>query len=237
MKNYPVLLSFIFCVFISSAQDNIIPPQWIYINFQDYTVKAQILSSKAKIKINPDYTYTWFAFNKVMLTKGSYDGKLLDGIYKSFYLNNNLKEQGHYNKGLKWSKWMGWYNDGKVKETSHWKNGALNGIKELYNTNGELTKSIEYKDDVIHGDVKTYEKGKLISKQKFKKGVEVSETPKVKKEKAKKQTGETKQQTDTLKSPGSGKKEAPAQKDSTTVDTKKEPVKPKEQGNKEGVKK
>lgn len=236
MKNLLLFLVAAFCTLTSLAQDKMMPSQWAYINFDDYTVKAEVLPAKTKVKVDPACTYAWYAFNKIMVTKGSYDGKLLHGVYKAFYLNNNLKEQGRYSKGLKSAKWIAWYDNGIVKETCYWKNGYKNGTNEFYNADGHIVKSMEYKDDLLNGEVKTFDRGELVALQKFKKGKEIVKPPVQKKEKTKKPGKETKPQADSLKTPEPVNKKIPVQKDSTSVQSKKEPVKTNLQGNKEGLK-
>src|SRR3954471_4133174 len=99
----------------------------ITVNHDDYTVKTQMLKDPKKIKVDNELSYLWFYSNKIMETKGGYDGKLIHGYYKSFYLNNQLRESGEIKYGVKHHEWRNWYNDGKLKEVSTWKNGRKNG--------------------------------------------------------------------------------------------------------------
>ncbi len=157
----------------SKAQNTDRANQIIYVNFPDHTVKAEVLSAKTKINTNNNFNYTWFANNKIMQTRGSYDGKLLNGLYKSFYLNDNLKEQGYFKKGLKQGEWINWFDNGKINQVSKWKHGMRNGETADYNEKGMLIKTTGYKNDKVNGYLKIYEEGKIIKQQKFKNGIEV----------------------------------------------------------------
>src|ERR1043165_6820074 len=66
----------------------------VTVNFEDYTVKTQMLKDPKKVTIDNELIYLWYNSNKIMETRGGYDGKLLHGYYKSFYPNNQLRESG-----------------------------------------------------------------------------------------------------------------------------------------------
>jgi hypothetical protein len=160
----------------------------ITVNFDDYTVKTQMLSQNKKISVNNDRVYLWYASQKIMETKGGYDGKLIHGTYRAFYLNNQLKEQGEINYGLKNKEWKYWYPDGKLKEVINWKNGVKNGAYYLYNDYGELMAKSNFKEDKLDGKFYTYgPNGKLVDKKKYKKGEEIFPKVKSKQPEGKKQ--------------------------------------------------
>ncbi|MGL5890720.1 MAG: hypothetical protein ACRC3B_12585, partial [Bacteroidia bacterium] len=73
----------------------------VYLNFPAYSVRASVLHSNGKAKPREGYTYYWFASNSIQQTENGFDGKLLHGEYKAFYLNNALKESGEFSNGLK----------------------------------------------------------------------------------------------------------------------------------------
>lgn len=162
----------------------------ITVNYDDYTVKTQMLKQAKNIKVNNDLTYMWYASQKIMETKGGFEGKLIHGNYTSFYLNNQLKEQGTIRYGLRNKKWKYWYPDGKLREVINWKNGLKNGEYLLYNDYGQLMAKGNFKNDKLHKNFYTYgPDGKVIEKKKYKSGNEVIEPPKTvktKKEKEKK---------------------------------------------------
>ncbi len=154
----------------------------ITVNHDDCTIKTQMLSSPKQITINNDRTYMWYASQKIMETKGGYEGKLIHGKYTAFYLNNQLKEQGTVKYGLKNKEWKYWYPDGKLKEVINWKNGVKNGSYSLYNDYGQLMAKSNFKNDKLHGKFYTYGiNGIIIDKKKYKNGEEIIPKPKIEK--------------------------------------------------------
>jgi hypothetical protein len=159
----------------------------ITVNFDDYTVKTQMLSQNKKIDVSNDRVYLWYASQKIMETKGGYDGKLIHGTYRAFYLNNQLKEQGEIRYGLKHKEWKYWYPDGKLREVITWKKGVKNGTYYLYNDFGQLMAKSNFKNDKLDGKFYTYgPTGKIVEKKKYKRGEEVFPTVKTKVPKAEK---------------------------------------------------
>lgn len=158
----------------------------VTVNYEDNTVKTQMLSHNKDIKVNNERTYMWYASQKIMETKGGYEGKLIHGKYAAFYLNNQLKEQGQIKYGLKNKEWKYWYPDGKLREVITWKNGVKNGSYAIYNDYGQLMAKGNFKNDKLHGKFYTYGvTGNVTEKKVYKNGDEV--IPKVKVEKPKKE--------------------------------------------------
>ncbi len=156
----------------------------ITVNYDDNTVKTQMLSQSKDIKINNDRTYMWYGAQKIMETKGGYEGKLIHGKYAAFYLNNQLKEQGQIKYGLKNKEWKYWYPDGKLREIITWKNGVKNGAYAIYNDYGQLMAKGNFKNDKLNGKFYAYNAtGNITEKKVYKNGDEVM--PKVKVEKPK----------------------------------------------------
>lgn len=150
----------------------------INVNYPDHTVKTNVLNSNKKIKAKADLIYYWYSANKIMETQGGFDGKILDGVYTSFYLSNNLKERGCFKKGLKHGEWVTWFEDGRIHEVRVWKNGVLNGECRSYNEKGELIKIWNVKNNQLHGYEAIYENGKIISDHNYKKGKVLEEKSK-----------------------------------------------------------
>lgn len=151
----------------------------ITVNSENTTVKTQMLKNSKEIKVDNTVSYLWYTSNKIMETKGGYDGKLLHGYYKSFYLNNQLKEKGRVKYGLKNKQWKYWYENGMLREVITWKDGKKNGLYEMFNDNGNVMARGNFKDDLLHGKFYTYDKaGKIIEKKKFKNGNEIIKPPK-----------------------------------------------------------
>ncbi len=158
----------------------------ITVNHDDYTIKTQMLSQPKELKINNDRIYMWYASQKIMETKGGYEGKLIHGKYTAFYLNNQLKEQGQIRYGLKNKEWKYWYPDGKLREVITWKNGVKSGHYSIYNDYGQLMAKGNFKNDKLHGKFYTYgSTGAVTEKKIYKNGDEV--LPKVKPVKSKKE--------------------------------------------------
>lgn len=158
----------------------------ITVNHEDYTVKTQMLSQNKNITVNNDMTYMWYGSQKIMETKGGYEGKLIHGKYAVFYLSNQLKEQGQIKYGLKNKEWKYWYPDGKLREVITWKNGVKNGSYSIYNDYGQLMAKGKFKKDKLDGKFYTYgPTGNITEKKVYKNGDEV--IPKVKVEKPKKE--------------------------------------------------
>jgi hypothetical protein len=123
--------------------------QTIVINFLDHIVYLQVLSTENKIKPKDDLYYFWFNANDIKVTRGGFDGKLLHGAYREFYLNKNLKEKGNFRYGLKHGEWKSWNLNGEYKDLSHWKKGIRHGKSKLYTEKGELIREEKYKKGVL----------------------------------------------------------------------------------------
>ncbi|PBQ30237.1 hypothetical protein CNR22_00170 [Sphingobacteriaceae bacterium] len=183
----------------------------ITINFDDYTVKTQMLSQNKNLSVSNDKIYMWYASQKIIETKGGYDGRLIHGIYRSFYLNNQLKEQGQIHYGLRNKQWKYWYPDGMLKEVIHWKNGVKSGTYLLYNDYGQLMARGKFKRDKLHGNFYTYNvNGKVTEKKKYRHGDE--KQPKIKNKHSKKEQVKTDTKERGKKSPSKDKTKKSEQK-------------------------
>lgn len=189
MKTSLFILIYIFCAFTASAQRFVEPDKMkafnITVNYPEYTVKTQMLKEPKKMTPDVELTYHWYTAQKIMETKGGFDGKLLHGYYRSFYLNDQLFESGEFKYGIKSGEWKNWYPDGKLKEITNWKNGRKNGKYALYSDYGKLMASGTFKNDLLTGSFTTYDNmGNVSSKRKYKNGKEIIKQEKVKKQKA-----------------------------------------------------
>ncbi len=167
------LLLFIIFSNVSFAQTKQNPISSIYIIYPDYTVKADVLSEQKKIVLNENLTYYWYSSNKIIETKGGFDGKVLNGNYTAYYLSKNLKEKGTFKNGLKTSKWTSWFTSGKISEITNWKKGVKDGVYKKYNEFGDLIEESNYKNGELNGTKIVYEKGKVVSNKNYQKGIEV----------------------------------------------------------------
>ena len=160
----------------------------ITVNYPDYTVKTQMLKDNKKVKKRDDRIYHWYNSNKIMETTGSFDGNVLHGYYKSFYMSNNLKEEGSFKYGIKSGEWTSWYPEGKIKDIIHWKNGQKNGKYKLYDELGNLLVEGNFKNDALNGKFKTFKNNNLVQSSKLKNGVQQMPKPKKIKEEKNKDT-------------------------------------------------
>jgi hypothetical protein len=145
----------------------------VYLNYPDYSIKTGIFPGSKKICPKENLTYYWYASNKIMETKGGYDGKILNGSYTSFFLSNNLKEKGSFKNGLKNGAWITWYENGKIKEIITWKKGLKSGCNKNNEKNGNLVSEAVYKNDKLNGCQTIYADGKITSKKKYSNGIEI----------------------------------------------------------------
>lgn len=176
---YIFLLVAVICCAQKPVEPGKLKQQNITINDDNGIVKAQILTKKMEIKVKPEKVYVWFSQQKLIETKGGYDGKLLHGSYRSFYLNNQLKEQGEMKYGCKNKKWNYWYENGNIRESITWRSGVKNGDYTLYNDLGKLVAKGNFKNDKLDGKFYTYgPDGKVLQKKKYKNGNEKVDTPK-----------------------------------------------------------
>ncbi|NQY11239.1 MAG: hypothetical protein HRT71_17210 [Flavobacteriales bacterium] len=125
-------------------------------------LRFSIYNSNPKMNPKKILAYAWFKSNKVFVTKGGFDGKLLHGKYTSFYKSDQMMEQGEYKKGVKNGEWMLWKPNGSIDKVINWKGGKLDGTTSVY------------KGDKIRTE-KNYNGGKLViekDKSKNKKSVD-----------------------------------------------------------------
>jgi len=153
----------------------------IYVNYPDYTIKANVFNEPKKLVAKDTLNYFWYSSNKILQTQAGFDGKLLHGSYTSFYLSNNLKEKGGFKNGLKDGVWYSWFENGKVKETISWKKGVRSGAYKKFDEKGNQLLAQSYKNGKLTGNSIEYADNKVVSTKKYKKGIEVIVKPKKKK--------------------------------------------------------
>lgn len=162
----------------------------VYINYPDYSVRADVLQEPGKIHLKQDRFYYWYSNNDIKKTQGAFDGKLLHGEYKSFYRNMNLKEQGRFSRGQKEGEWQSWFENGRIKERIHYRNGEQNGYDETYDSNGKIAARSDYRNGILHGKTILYgdQKDSVVI---YKRGQPIP--PKIKQEKVKKSNADSAQ--------------------------------------------
>jgi antitoxin component YwqK of YwqJK toxin-antitoxin module len=91
----------------------------------DKIIEAEIIPVNSGLGIKNDRFYYWYDNNSIHTSQGGYSGKLLNGLYETYYLSHNLKEQGTFKKGLKDGVWKSWNPDGTLNKEINWKNGVM----------------------------------------------------------------------------------------------------------------
>lgn len=159
----------------------------IYINSPDSSVHAYITAQTTNLTAKCGYVYYWYASNQLCYTDGGYSGRLLHGIYSSYYPNHFLLAQGNFKLGLKDGCWKRWFSNGMVHEIVHYNRGKLDGSYEVYASSGELLMRMYYRNGVRAGKTKIFSQGKTDSVIRYKKGVPVVPKKDRKKDKLNKQ--------------------------------------------------
>ncbi len=173
-------LLFIFLLITITASAQKKKTYTIYVNYPDYTLKADVLAEPLKKHAEKEIDYYWYTSNKIIHTRGGYEGKVLNGSYTSFYISGNLKEKGSYKNGMKHGEWTSWFENGNIREIILWKNGLKQGSVKSFDEQGNLLLVSQFKKGLLNGQQLIYEDNKLSSKKKFRRGQEI--IPPVKKE-------------------------------------------------------
>lgn len=140
------------------------------------SLRADLCKEKqASINPKPEKVYAWSAYGRIFYTQGGYEGRLLDGHYVSYYLENkSLKEKGIYIKGLKHGKWLSWYINGHLKSIETWNHGIKHGAFAYYTQNGSLNVRGRYKNNCFNGKISDFKNDSIIQIRKYKMGVELT---------------------------------------------------------------
>ena len=177
MKVYKSLLLLCLTTYIAVGQSFKSPSEMtrykIVVNMGDLTIKTSVLNSNKKIRPKSGHIYLWYTSNKILETEEGFDGRIVDGQFKVFYINDQLKEQGTVKNGLRAGRWIYWYSNGRVNEKIRWKKGQKWGEYKLFNNDGELIASGHFKKNRLHGRFVTYDKfGRKIEIKKYRYGCE-----------------------------------------------------------------
>ena len=150
------------------------------INYADRKVTLHVLPADRTLKYT-DLTksYYWYSGNQIKITQGGFSGKLLHGLYSSYYENKNLQEQGNFNMGLKSGEWKNWAEDGKLISDVTFLNGIPDGDFYKYDNQGKLIEKGRNVNGKLEGAFVKYQGDSTLSVN-YKNGVVVP--PKVKSE-------------------------------------------------------
>lgn len=169
-----LLILFLLCLFFNIKAQNFvnfdINNYKHTINFIDHKIVFQLKPNKQPKSPNPFKKYYWYSDNRIQITQGGFSGKLLNGSYCDFYLNNNLKEKGTFKLGFKEGEWGLWTVDGILIQKFNYRNGILNGHFMKYDQMGNLLQTGSYRAGKMHGQFKTYYSPDSISVIEYKNG-------------------------------------------------------------------
>lgn len=129
----------------------------INIALRDSIVKAEAIYNSEKIKPHQERFYYWFKTNRIYVTQGSFDGKLLHGKFSCFYADGNLKSKGEFKNGMKQNEWLSWDKQGIVESVTTWKKGIKQGPYKEYDPTGNLSVKAHYSKNKLHGKYFRYD--------------------------------------------------------------------------------
>jgi hypothetical protein len=125
----------------------------VRINDTDRTIRAGILAVTSAPKARPDRQYYWYGSGGIHQLQGGYSGHLLNGSYQEYYLNKNLRTEGAFDEGLKDGVWKDWSEGGKLSRLITWDQGEQTGPFRLYDPEGKVITSGNYKHNLLDGAV------------------------------------------------------------------------------------
>ena len=122
----------------------------ITISHGDSVETFTITNQKLKKSLDNAF-YLWYTSGQLKHAQGSYDGKLLDGLYTLSYYDKSLIEHGQVRMGLKMGEWKSWYKNGFLYKNQSWSKGLPQGKYISYHSNGEIWESGSYRDGKRQG--------------------------------------------------------------------------------------
>jgi hypothetical protein len=125
----------------------------VRVTLEDRVLQFETTPLKRPPVARPELWYFWYSANQLQRTQGGYSGKLLNGSYRSYFLNKNLMEEGFFRAGLKNGIWKIWKENGVLAEEASWQDGIMTGPFSKYDEAGELRLSGRYKNGLMNGPV------------------------------------------------------------------------------------
>ncbi|REK00050.1 MAG: toxin-antitoxin system YwqK family antitoxin [Bacteroidetes bacterium] len=118
---------------------------------------------------------TVYLSNGRVKTFENYSNGILTGEKRSYYENTKLQEEANYKNGQRdgISRW--YKQDGNPTLEYTYVNGSIHGPSKEYGENGELIKEGNYTNNEQEGEWKIYDKGILVQKIVYRKGMLVKE--------------------------------------------------------------
>jgi hypothetical protein len=113
-------------------------------------IHCRVLIEKMEMEPELKATYFWYHYNQILSNRGGYSGVLLHGEYRVYDGDSRLVEQGQFDRGKKQGEWKYWNQQGELVRTVDWKNGVQEGLDCKYSGLSIWDKT-KYKSDRMHG--------------------------------------------------------------------------------------
>lgn len=152
------------------AQD-IATHRTIVLRDSNLLIRFSIPTGPLQPKPRRERTYFYYQQNEIRSARAGYTGALLDGRYEVLYAGQALHTQGRFLKGQKSGRWRYWYPDGHLLREDNWKKGRRQGRFTEYDAEGHKSKSGKYRNDQLHGTVRTHQKGAAPETLHYRKGI------------------------------------------------------------------
>jgi antitoxin component YwqK of YwqJK toxin-antitoxin module len=94
---------------------------------------------------------------------------------KNYYINGNLQSEGWMIQNQKTDYWFYYFENGNKKEEGHFVNNKKTKWWVYYNSEKEIIKKTEYKNDFANGLSIVYKAGKVVKAEKYNMGVKTKE--------------------------------------------------------------
>lgn len=134
----------------------------IFYNQKSNKVSEGVLKNKL-----PEGQWKYYHLDSPQLmTVEFYKAGKLEGERKVFYKNGSVAEISHYKNGLLEGNYKKFGENEKLLEDINYKQGELHGAVAYYDGNGNLEFKGSYNNGRKVGYWETYEKGKLVKKEK-----------------------------------------------------------------------
>lgn len=113
-------------------------------------------------------SYYWFRNGEIHISKGAYEGFLVNNSYTKFNKKGGLLKKGMFKVGVKNGIWTTWHDNGSKATLVTYKNGKKRGRYSALDTLGNIVVSGRFKHNLKHGTwINTLNKESLL----YKKGV------------------------------------------------------------------
>jgi len=142
---------------------------------KQYDEKSNMMAEGWYVQQKKDSTWTLYGLEQQLLCREDYKNGVLHGSLIIYYKNGRLAERTEYVEGVKHGAWVQKYEDGKQKAKGNYKEGSLHGEVVYYNFQGRPFYKGKYNKGVKTGDWHTFDNGKLIKKETFKRGDVIKE--------------------------------------------------------------